>query len=773
MHNQQHTYAKSALRVLASAVVLLSMSCSEPNSPADQLVAEAAVLISKAQTAQQTSFSEALQLYQAALAKAQTAATHLPTSQGKKSDFAIGSTTFKTLKDTRIPQTAVRAEAEKSPLACALLVARTIPDAQTKAALLEQITLAYLKAGQYEQALQATQFMADVHRQAHLLQQIALGNIRAGNYEQGLRLAQRIARLTDQALFGVEVLTQIALRYVKAGQYDHALQVAQTTPRPSSTAWIMTEIAGTKEQKDFTARAFTTLSQAADIAMTIPNDSLKSLVQGQIGQTYARLGDYPRALEITQTIREVRHRTDTIVAIAHTAIEAGDLEHAQQLVQILTNGEEALSKSQLFTSQALIEIAEKYTAVGHTEQALSVLSTASESVTAQSQPSPQPEVVARLALAFLEAGNVHQAYQLTDTITVPDRRAQTLMQLAFRHADMGEIDLALQIAETLTETLSDPSGFARQAEIYRHLALISLEQDNPEQALKLAQAITIPEQQAATLLPLALSHAKTGHIERAIHIAGLLSEPSQQAKVFGRIAQTYLEQGDVEQAHQLAQAIKIPEQKTQTLVQLAHRHAKDGEIDHAMQIAEMLPEQRRAEIFGRLAQTHLKQGDVEQALKLAQEIQVLEQRTQTMMQLARKLAETGNAGQALQIADNIESHQAREATLLAVATAHIQAGRYPNALEAIQTAPDAPAKANLLARVATAYTTYAKRQEAEKASGLFSQALTIAKRGKTPQATAQTLVGIGSWHLQTEQKIAEEPKEILHDIIAEIGERLI
>ena len=767
MPDQHHRYTKSFLLPFSLIGVVLAIGCSEPDSPADQLLTEAAALISSAQTAQQTSFSEALRLYQAALAKAQTARPYLSTAQEEKSDFAIGSITFKVLKDTRIPQTTVRAQAEKSPLACALLVARTIPEVQPRAAVLEQITLAYLKAGQYEQALQATQFVPDVHRQTDLLKQIALGNIRAGDYEQGFQLAQRIARLTDQALFGVEVLTQIALQCVKAGQYEYALQVAQTTPRPSSRAWIMTEIAGTQEQKDFTARAFSTLSQATDIATTIPNDSLKSLVQGQIGQTYARLGDYFQALEVAQTIWEVRHRIDTIVAIVHTAIEAGDLDNAQQLVQMLTNGEETLPKSQLFTIQALIEIAEKYMAAGHKEQASSLLSTTLGSLTALTEYMPQPahpELVSRLALAFLEVGKTPQAYQLTDMITVPGRRAEALMQLAFRHADMGEIDPALQIAATL----ADPP---RQAEIYRHLALTFLEQDNTEQALKLAQAIPLPEQQATTLLRIALSHAEAGRTDRAIHIAALLAEPSQQAKVFGRLAQTYLEQGNVKQAHKLAQAIKILDQKTQTLVHLAYRHTQDGEIDHAMQIAGMLPKQRQAEVFGHIAQTYLKQGDVEQALNLAQDIQVPEQRTQTMIQLARRLAETGNGGQALQLANDIELPQAREAALLAVAAAHIQAARYPEALEAMQAAPDTPAKANLLARVATAYAKYAKRQEAEKASGLFAQALTIAQTRRSPQARAQTLVSVGSWHLQTEQKIPEESKEILHDIIAELGDR--
>ena len=192
-----------------------------------------------------------------------------------------------------------------------------------------------------------------------------------------------------------------------------------------------------------------------------------------------------------------------------------------------------------------------------------------------------------------------------------------------------------------------------------------------------------------------------------------------------------------------------------------------------MQIAGMLPEQRRAEIFGRIAQTYLKQGDVEQALKLAKEIQVPEQRTQTMIQLARKLAETGNGGQALQLAGNIEPHQAREATILAVATAHVQAGRYPDALEAVQIASDAPAKANLLARVATQYATYGHRRETQRAAPLFTQALSIAQTRPSPQARPQTLVGVGSWHLQAEQEIAQESKEILHDMIVELGEGVV
>ena len=83
MPNQQHSYNNSFFLILTVVTTVLSISCTEPDSPADQLLAEAADLISSAQTAQQASFSEALRLYQAALANAHTAIPHLSTTKGE------------------------------------------------------------------------------------------------------------------------------------------------------------------------------------------------------------------------------------------------------------------------------------------------------------------------------------------------------------------------------------------------------------------------------------------------------------------------------------------------------------------------------------------------------------------------------------------------------------------------------------------------------------------------------------------------------------------
>jgi hypothetical protein len=86
--------------------------------------------VQAARAAEKTSYSEAYTLYQGALAKAEALTEQYPSSAlGQKlaaGEVKIGPYSLDELTETIIPQAKLRAEAEESPLACALLVAGTV-----------------------------------------------------------------------------------------------------------------------------------------------------------------------------------------------------------------------------------------------------------------------------------------------------------------------------------------------------------------------------------------------------------------------------------------------------------------------------------------------------------------------------------------------------------------------------------------------------------------------------------------------------------------------
>lgn len=779
---------------------LLITSCFGPETEAERLLAEAAQLVDAAEQAQQTSFTNALQLYQAALAKAEAAirdASYAASQEDdlhSEADLAIGPTTLRTLRDTIIPRLQRQAEAENSPLACAFLVARTIPETQPRMDVLEQISQGYIEAQQYERALQVAERIEDEHSKAQILKTLVLKDVQAGRYEQGVRRALRIAKLTTQELFGIEVLTEIAVRYVEADQYDWALQVAKTAQRPAATAWVMTEIARRRASEgdntdDTTdaANSVDILSQASQVAQDIPKASLKSLVFGQIGRVYAQLGFYDRALQLIQAMQDVheqdiQHQTDLLLTVAHTAIEAGSYDTVQHIAQgmALREGTDetgpvlpGLLLDSFSRTQVLIGIAEKYAQTGEQQRALEILSKAQQSTANITDSSRQAQSLGQIARTTLEAGAASQALKLAQAINEPAQRANVLLQLALSHIGAGEIDQALHIT-TLLSAAGDTNDRTRQAEIFGHIALAYLEQGKAEQALRFAQQIELSGQRTETFVQLALSHLDMAEqdmaeIDRALHIATTLGDNPQQADVMGRIAVAYLEQGDAERALQLADSIERPQQRMQAVARLAHSYAQAGDIDQALRLSTTLTDSsQHAQLLERIALAYIKQGDVGQAQQLAQTIELPEQKTQALVAIAFQLAKAGEADQALQTATSIPHPPRKEAALLSIARTYLHANRYDHALKAVRSMYDAPSKAEVLARLAR---TYAESGHQEQSAALLTQALSIAKTRSNTSAKAQTLALVGFWHPQGNQTIAEKAKTVLHDIIVELGER--
>ncbi|TMA56785.1 MAG: hypothetical protein E6J80_07230, partial [Deltaproteobacteria bacterium] len=183
--------------------IVLLAGCSGPEKKAGALVAEASQLVHAAQEAEKTSYSDAFKLYHAALVKAETIATRYPLSQVAaqlaQGAVKIGPYTLTALKNTLVPQTKRKAETEENPLACALVIAKTITDSSRQAGVLEQIALVYIEVGQYPQALQIATMIADSSRQAGVLEQLVLTYLEIGQYPQALQIARTIADSSRQA----------------------------------------------------------------------------------------------------------------------------------------------------------------------------------------------------------------------------------------------------------------------------------------------------------------------------------------------------------------------------------------------------------------------------------------------------------------------------------------------------------------------------------------------------------------------------------------------
>jgi hypothetical protein len=170
------------------AALMLMASCAGPEEKANTLLTEATHLVQSAQEAEQTSYAAIFTLYQEALSRAEALISQYPPSPAAeqliRGEVKVGPYTLAELRDTVISQAKVKAEAEESPLACALLVAKTTADGAARGRLLADIASKYANAGQHEQVVPIVKASTDPSlNKVDILADIARGYIAARQEE--------------------------------------------------------------------------------------------------------------------------------------------------------------------------------------------------------------------------------------------------------------------------------------------------------------------------------------------------------------------------------------------------------------------------------------------------------------------------------------------------------------------------------------------------------------------------------------------------------------
>lgn len=207
--------------IIACLTILLLTGFSSPDEKANKLFVEAFQLIKPAQELEKVSYAEALKLYEDALAKLDRIISKYPSSQLAvkliQDEAKIESYTITELKEI-VSQVKMKADAEASPLACALFVA-----AHWDLTVVADIAGKYAEAGQYDQALQIVKTIEEPIGKDVALAKIAVAYAKAEQYDQALQIAKTI----EDADVEARALVEMAGKYAKAEQYDRALQVAK------------------------------------------------------------------------------------------------------------------------------------------------------------------------------------------------------------------------------------------------------------------------------------------------------------------------------------------------------------------------------------------------------------------------------------------------------------------------------------------------------------------------------------------------------------------
>lgn len=348
----------------------------------------------------------------------------------------------------------------------ALAVPNLISDFCLRVEVQREISQSLLEANQPDLALQMAQTIEDRSLQVETLLAIADWHLARGESQPALAILSSLLNAPDR--IGTDDLVRIAAHLISAGE----------TPR---TRELLQSIESSRDR---------------NLNYLPPSDS----TVGDLAVQWARLGDFERALRLTQGIEPQDIRARALLDLARLRADTGQndeaialLDLAFPLVQTAFVPDEYLDFSQVSLASFVVTLAK----AGEFERALAFANTLEHSrsrvlqalgmalVAAERYPeaiqvarSPRTDTLqiwGRIAFAYTRSGREDEAKQRLSELE-PDQSAGALGYLAGFLLDAGDIDRAIDVAVQMGETWTQPS-------LLLNIADAALENDLPDLAI--------------------------------------------------------------------------------------------------------------------------------------------------------------------------------------------------------------------------------------------------------------------------------------------------
>ena len=778
---------KSFVWIVAVCVGIVRHWCAGPEEKAGKLLAEASQLVHSAQEAEKISYPDALKLYQEGLTKAEAIPAQYPSTQlaGKiaQDEAKIGPYTLAELKGTIVPRAQIKAEAEESPLACALLVAGTIGDTNSRANTVAEIATKYADVGQLDRVLQILKTTKDKESRNRVLSAMVSKYLNPDHYDLALRIANSVKDSAQKDW----ALAWIARDAVGHGLYDKALEVTHMLEGADSKAEGLIGVAGGCAQAGQKEKVMGILSQALEVTKTIEDTSREDWALGQVARGYAAVGQYDQALEVTGKMGEFEEKTETLAEIARQHMKAGHYDQAITVAHLIADpsaqyrtlaeiadtyivsGDKAKIRELLaqllqvanaiqerpllegrigrtflmgrspidamqyrpIKARALAEVAGKYAKLGEKEQAAELLSQAVKAAIAVTDALRKADTLVEIAGGYAELGQFDQALQIVGTIQEAYFKGRALVVIAGKYTQADQFDRALQVTEAIEEPGLRSDALA--VIVHRYV-----EAGQYDRALQLAQTMANDRVRQGVLADIANGYAKAGQQEEAASLlseskdgreAYWQSEAEEKAETIAGMARMYAEAGLYDPALQIATVIGDISEKAGALSDVAQKFAEVGQKEKAAEVlfqtleAAKAVEEKTDPALNMISDIALRYADIgqcHQAAEAAKLISEAQSREQTVAEIAAK-CETGQQEKAITTPE--------EKTEPAITGIHAETDQYDQALQATRVMEDTSDKAEALLAIAHKY---AEAGAEEKATEIFFQALQLANSIEDP-----------------------------------------
>jgi serine protease Do len=297
-----------------------------------------------------------------ALAQIATAQAKAGFKEESVKTFEKAKNIAETLKNDSLYSDIAAALAEAGNFDKAIEIANKPNKKPTKAKALAQIAGAQAEAGfkkesmkTVDAAIQTLQHLAEKFHDKKLdtLTQMATAQTQAGNFDKAIEIAEMIREHDNER---AELITKVAAAQAKAGfkeesvkTFEKAKNIAETLKNDS----LYSDIAAALAEAGFKEEAVQTFENAIRTAETKLNPQDEANVHWYIAAAQAQAGNFDKAIEIDQMIREHdSERAELITKVAAAQAKAGFKEESVKTFEKAKSLDQALKNGSLFTDIA-------------------------------------------------------------------------------------------------------------------------------------------------------------------------------------------------------------------------------------------------------------------------------------------------------------------------------------------------------------------------------------------------------------------------------------
>lgn len=527
----------------------------------------------------------------------------------------------------------------------------SIPDDETRTETLRELAATLIQMGRLAQAEEVARFIVNNREQIDVLSEISAAYGKRDDWQQARTVAMALSSEEGRA----QALSHLAGLRRLAGETEEA-----------ETLWQEAGIIATAITDDLQrSQALFSLSvsfvygqewqRALDVAQSIPLLLEKIRALSQVASALTRAGEtsshaWEEARNAIAALDE-REQKEAEYIYAMAQLHAGLFDEAEDSASRYLN-DHPTERSLVFGSLASALIRDRLW-----EQSKHVIGfIMREYDLSDVASSVLDNILVRLSIDLAERDQWEWAAETAQAIPDQEARCRALMGIVSEQARAGEVQMARENwveASALCRAQADTVQPGVAATLVAALAEVG----EIEQARRIISSLPDKYMQEESMTVLALTFACAGQIAQAEEIENNIASSIRKADIKRGIARAQMDAGHFEQAVATAQAVTGAGRRSQALVDLVEICCRAGQWDHAWDIANQVPsEPLRARALDMLIVGLACAGQVKRAEKIANDIKHGYFKANSICRLATTLAQMGNVKEARRLANSIRKN---------------------------------------------------------------------------------------------------------------------